>query len=288
MSMEPGHSILERLERLERDNDALRQEIDVVRRALSPDAGDSAAPSTTMPPASRVTRRGVLTAGVGAAVASAVATLAGGIPTQAHDPDDVRLGADNPARSTRTLIVISSSSGADAIVGLTRNIGNGVVGQSTNGGSGVVGYAGDGAPPRIGGYGVAAVGSGSNGGVFGKSTDSGPGVYGTSDAGAGVRASSGTAAGLIATGGPYGVSATATQIGGAGVLGRSTFGGSGLHGEGRNQGRGGVFKGDAAQVRLIPSDSDTHPTAGRAGDLYLDSIKRLWLCKGDTTWVRVA
>jgi hypothetical protein len=44
-------------------------------------------------------------------------------------------------------------------------------------------------------------------------------------------------------------------------------------------GRGGVFQGAAAAVRLVPSSATTHPSAGQAGDLFLDASVRLWLCK---------
>jgi hypothetical protein len=54
------------------------------------------------------------------------------------------------------------------------------------------------------------------------------------------------------------------------------------------QGRGGVFRGPKAQVRLIPSGAATHPTTGVIGDLFLDKNKRLWFCKGGKTWKQIA
>jgi hypothetical protein len=54
------------------------------------------------------------------------------------------------------------------------------------------------------------------------------------------------------------------------------------------QGRGGVFRGTTAQVRLIPSTAATHPAAGALGDLFLDKNKRLWFCKGGSTWKQIA
>lgn len=57
-----------------------------------------------------------------------------------------------------------------------------------------------------------------------------------------------------------------THGSGAGVFGNSA------------KGRGGVFAGLAAQVRLRPSSMSTHPASGMAGDLFVDSAKRLWLC----------
>jgi hypothetical protein len=54
------------------------------------------------------------------------------------------------------------------------------------------------------------------------------------------------------------------------------------------QGRGGVFRGAKAQVRLVASSAATHPTTGALGDLFLDKNKRLWFCKGGSTWKQIA
>lgn len=54
------------------------------------------------------------------------------------------------------------------------------------------------------------------------------------------------------------------------------------------KGRGGSFKGGAAAVTLVPSSATTHPSSGTAGDLFVDSSKRLWFCKGGTTWKQIA
>jgi hypothetical protein len=72
---------------------------------------------------------------------------------------------------------------------------------------------------------------------------------------------------------------------GRGVWGRAPNG-EGIYGESDN-GRGGLFKGKKAQLRLEPSTAITHPSSGTAGDIFLDKSKRLWLCKGGTTWVRL-
>jgi hypothetical protein len=44
-------------------------------------------------------------------------------------------------------------------------------------------------------------------------------------------------------------------------------------------GRGGVFKGGTAQLRLVPSAAVGHPTKGQSGDLFVDSSGHLWFCK---------
>jgi hypothetical protein len=55
-------------------------------------------------------------------------------------------------------------------------------------------------------------------------------------------------------------------------------------------GRGGSFAGKPAQIQLIPGTGATHPTAGKAGDLYVDKTARLWFCKAGgatATWVMI-
>ncbi|PRY12532.1 hypothetical protein [Kineococcus rhizosphaerae] len=53
-------------------------------------------------------------------------------------------------------------------------------------------------------------------------------------------------------------------------------------------GRGGRFRGKAAQVRLMPGPNPTHPPSGLVGDLHVDSTGRLWFCKGATNWKQLA
>jgi hypothetical protein len=53
-------------------------------------------------------------------------------------------------------------------------------------------------------------------------------------------------------------------------------------------GRGGVFQGDLAQVRLVASTASTHPVSGTRGDLFLDRSGRLWFCKTGSTWKQLA
>jgi hypothetical protein len=52
-------------------------------------------------------------------------------------------------------------------------------------------------------------------------------------------------------------------------------------------GRGGVFDGPLAQLRLIPSTAAMHPGTGAAGDLFVDRSHRLWFCLGGASWKRV-
>ena len=48
-------------------------------------------------------------------------------------------------------------------------------------------------------------------------------------------------------------------------------------------GRGGLFKGGAAQLKLSPSAATSHPASGQRGDFFVDKSGRLWFCKGGTT-----
>jgi hypothetical protein len=56
-------------------------------------------------------------------------------------------------------------------------------------------------------------------------------------------------------------------------------------------GRGGVFKGKKAAVRLVASSAANKPSTGTRGDLFVDSTGRLSYCKtsGSTTgWKQLA
>jgi hypothetical protein len=56
-------------------------------------------------------------------------------------------------------------------------------------------------------------------------------------------------------------------------------------------GRGGIFAGQSAQVKLSPGSLSSHPKSGQRGDLYADKVGRLWYCKtGGTkaTWHQIA
>jgi hypothetical protein len=54
------------------------------------------------------------------------------------------------------------------------------------------------------------------------------------------------------------------------------------------KGRGAMFSGGAASMRLLPGALPNHPPAGLIGDFYLDRTSRLWFCKGGASWHQVA
>ncbi len=74
---------------------------------------------------------------------------------------------------------------------------------------------------------------------------------------------------------------------GKGASGVAPGTGSGVYGQ-SDMGRGGLFYGLKAQVRLQPTASASHPHSGQAGDLYVDHNHRLWFCKGGTNWKQIA
>lgn len=102
-------------------------------------------------------------------------------------------------------------------------------------------------------------------GVFGQSDyQFGNGLYGFAPGSIGY--------GVFGTGGAVGVFGTSENIG---IQGSST-------------GRGGVFAGNKAAVKLKPSTSASHPASGQRGDLVVDSTGRLWFCKSGSSWHQLA
>jgi hypothetical protein len=164
-------------------------------------------------------------------------------------------------------------------------------------------------------YGYADSASGSTCGVYGQSSSSaGTGVYGHADSATGLtfgvwgQSQSHKGVGVVGyaqaysgpTRGVYGqvnsptgqgaVVGYASAASGAtpGVLGIvGSPAGAAVKGAG-GPGRGGLFSGRAAQLRLAPASTTSHPASGLPGDLFLDKSHRLWFCKGGVTWVKLA
>jgi hypothetical protein len=144
--------------------------------------------------------------------------------------------------------------------------------------------------------------------AFRGSSNAFPGVWGNSDTYVGVQGTSASSNGVFGNSNATDDPAILGQSPGSstGVQGFSGSGGAptvprktGVHGfanqdvraigvKGQSpKGRGGVFVGGKAQLRLVPSAATLHPTSGALGDLFLDHSGRLWLCKGSTTWVKL-
>ncbi len=148
-----------------------------------------------------------------------------------------------------------------AVYGETNGTGAAVVGQITNAASSSVAVGGvtNGTGAAFGGLAVGA-GPAINGQVWGTG--------------------SALVAGIVVPSNTQPAVAASTAGTGSAVQGTATGTGS----------RGGVFTGVAAQVQLTPGTGTTHPTSGKAGDLYVDKALRLWFCTatGSTaTWKQV-
>jgi hypothetical protein len=200
-------------------------------------------------------RRALLAGTVGGLAALAAQALGRPRSASAHDPDDVLLGGSNTA--TFMTRIYNSFPDRSAIGGEATGSGSGVDGSSQSG-PGIEGYSGSGQ----GVYGSSLLGVG----VFGEALNAGTNSI------KGLKQNAGTAV--------WGdIQATLSNDGA--VVGTTN------DGESVNA-RGGRFVGKKAQIRLDPSTATTHPSSGAAGDIFLDKSKRLWFCKGGTTWVKLA
>jgi hypothetical protein len=187
--------------------------------------------------------------GAAGGVAALAAHLLGRpLPVNANDPNDVVLGGVN----TSTSVTSIENTTADPFATTY-----GIRGET-----------------HINGAGVLGVGVSGANGIEGR-TDWGGGVIGESSSPGGVGVvGSGGYQGVVAEGDRYGLTASA-PINEPLAVGVYAYGY-----------RGGEFIGQKAQIRLQPSGV-THPATGKAGDIFLDGKKRLWLCKGKTNWVRL-
>jgi hypothetical protein len=147
--------------------------------------------------------------------------------------------------------------------------GAGVYGTATGTGMGVAGSGQEGT--GVNGYSDSGIG------VQGQTNSaSKPGVRGLSLGNAGVQGYSGTTADVSSSPSHTGVFGSADGVASAvGVKGASSTG------------RGGLFSGNLAQLRLVPSNVATHPDSGSAGDFFVDASHRLWYCQGGATWKRL-
>jgi hypothetical protein len=267
----------------------IRRHDDMRNHRSSPDADADGPPSRR---AALGRFGGAAAAGLGAAAATRVLA-----PQQAQASTGTMMyGADNNAGGDPTYLRSSapnwtfiSYNVASSVTGVAHA--DGVIGVSAFG-VGLEGVSGSATAPD----------TTQQPGVLGRSADT-PGVFGLSTNSAGVAGQSinGTAVqGLSSFTAMYGVSvapsggsAHAGVVGdsdtNAGVVGFSSAA-SRAAGEFTHiaNGRGGLFSGNQAQIRLQPGTRGSHPQTGEAGDLYVDSGHRLWFCKGGTTWKQLA
>lgn len=267
----------------------IRRHDDMRKRRSSADA-DAGSPPTRRAALGRF--GGAAAAGVGAAAVAGVLA-----PRQAQASTGTMMyGADNTAGADPTTLHSSapnwtfiSYNTALSVTGEAHA--DGVIGVSAYG-VGLEGVSGSATAPD----------TAQQPGVLGRSADT-PGVFGLSTNSAGVAGQSlnGTAVqGLSSFTAVYGVSVASSGGGAyagvvgdsdtnAGVVGLSSATSSAA-GEFTHigNGRGGLFSGNQAQIRLQPGTRGSHPHTGEAGDLYVDSGHRLWFCKGGTTWKQLA
>jgi hypothetical protein len=220
------------------------------------------------------TRRAILMGALGGAVAAAAASVGRASPVAATNGQAVKVGNSYTATAPTSL---NATGGATAFSGISDSS-MGLDGSSTSG------------------IGVKAA-SGSGIGLRGIST-SGLGVYASSNSGMGVFSYSQATDQPALLGSSYGnrtgvqgysaadvhpapPPAPKTGVFGAANQDAEAVGVRGVS----TTGRGAVFNGKLAQLRLKPSSATTHPASGLLGDLFLDKSGRLWLCKGATTWV---
>jgi hypothetical protein len=250
---------------------------------------------TAGPP--RRSRRDVLTrAGVAAVAGAGALTLLEAREAQANNGGNFVLGQGNTADATTSLSPTTAGvtesplfkvDGSNLSGTSTTMIVNGAPGPQgfglvVNGGAGTPALSVNGAStPTTVGLAIAASASGA--GVLGiRSSASGAGAVSiqSSVSGSGAvgisSSNSGAGPGVRGTSG-FGTGVAGISSGGAGIVGASTHN------------RGGLFSGGPAQVQLVPSKTaKTHPTSGKAGDLFVDKSKRLWFCKGGTNWKQLA
>ena len=263
----------------------------------------------------RRSRRALLGAGLGAVAATVAGAIGRPLPvvaTPGNDHDQVVVGGAYPDARSSTYLANQATDDDVLVLGSNQDMGHGgghALRAASESGDGVhaTSYSGRGvfghSVTATGVHGSSVSGSGVQGvsqssrGVYGQSDTAdavyaysgsgGRGVHGFGQTGEGVRGDSGgaTVAGVV--GHSY---ASATGV--VGITGASepavpaktgVFGYSGEAG-----GRRGQFAGQAAQIRLRPSSAMSHPLSGALGDLFLDKKKRLWFCKGGTTWKQLA
>lgn len=244
-------------------------------------------------------RRAILTGTLAAAAAIAVDAVARPAPAGAT-PIYVVLGGPNPT-SGSTSISDSTDAGTALTGTAIGSAGVGILGE-VHGSSQAFGWN----PSKAGVYGRAFVDADAVGvhgrsalgdGMVGETDSAGKsGVYGHQSS-AGGWAVNGNNDGALTNGyvgGTNGVFGQARGSTGSGVVGYSGSASPptgpanvGVYGVAAS-GRGGVFKGNVAQLRLSPSMATSHPGSGAKGDLFVDTSGRLWFCKGGMTWKQLA
>jgi hypothetical protein len=318
--------LAQRLGTLERENEALRNEVAGLRASGTPRLTEQAHELD-----GQVSRRQLIrNAGAAAVAAVAAGTLLNAREARAdHFAPGIEVDYVFAHSNSRSAVAGVSSGpngqfgvygraerpGFASVYGQNTTInGIGVRGQSLDGigvkGTGAAGVQGESSTARRGavegsmdnasGYGVWGnswgIGvrgtSGNNPGVKGESSASGMGAVEGHNGGTGGIGVQGIGAagvqGVSETAGRGAVEGSQENASGYGVWGNSA--GIGLRGSGGTH--GGQFDGGKAQLRLVPKGTAGPPTTGShaKGEIYMDSAGALFVCTaGGTpgTWRRV-
>ncbi len=239
------------------------------------------------------TRRAVLGAGLGAFVAVVATALGRPVGADAATGDPLLLGKDNTSDDSTSVSspghigiqgisesyigVQGTSNSYEAVQGLS-STGTGVHGRSNQAAGYAAGVYGESVSPGgVGAFGNNHATSGNAVGAQGTShSPTGLALVGWADAG-GLAVSGFSGGRFPAMPSKTGVHGRADQDG-------SSVGVSGFSAAGR----GGLFAGQLAQLRMTPSTAVSHPASGAAGDFFVDKSGRLWFCKGGTIWKQLA
>jgi hypothetical protein len=273
---------------------------------------------------SKSSRRALLGAAAGAAAATVVSAVARPLTADAttdhvsylnNENDNTIVSARSVERagfngSGAGIAVYGFSESSTAVRGQS-HAGYGVYGSTRSGDAGVYGFSAS----NTGVYGKSTSASGVIGrstsatGVYGFSTSgnavagfttSGEGVNGTSSSGSGVVGINSSTSRPAVQGSNSGGNTGVQGYSGSDNPPPSSPANTGVHGSAdkdataigvrgaSSKGRGGLFTGALANVRLAPSSSATHPSSGQQGDLFVDASSNLWFCKGAATWVKLA
>jgi hypothetical protein len=255
--------------------------------------------------AKSVDRRGILRIGGVAAVAGTAAVVMGAKAAGAAT-GVMHYGANNGAGATATSLTSSNSKHTLRVT--NSGLGHCIVGDASN---------------RNGAaYGVFGMGSG-GAGVAGGTRGDGPGVRAYSEPGARGPAlqaltleaqNSSPSISVLGVGTGHGVYAhiSNTSNPNQAIFGRTDGVGNAVMASVLNaqsqaaaakaatrgpgpglealseRGVGATFAGKTAQVQLVPSSESGPPASGAGGQLFVDSAKRLWFCRGGANWQQLA
>ena len=234
------------------------------------------------------TRRSLLAGALGGIAAVVTSTLTGAQRVLAEGDDGAPVAVGGAYSDVRSATTLANNSNHHSVLRAVSNgAGIGVEAYGFNG-TGVEGGTGTG----TGVHGVANYNTGFTKGVLGEAySPHGVGVlgnnYATSGWAEGIQGTTDSPDGWASVG--WATRRGTALVGFSGpdfpytAIPRNT----GVFGYAES-GRGGVFRGPTAQVRLIPSSRASHPASGAIGDLFLDNNRRLWFCKGGTTWKQIA